>query len=146
MDNYIREYYHKIQSGEVVVNGHIRKLYGKLVDDLNHPGDYVFDVEKASKPIEFVERFCKQSKGRWIGKRFVLDLWQKAMIQTIFGFVDKERNRKYKEAFTLIGRKNGKSSLLAAIGLYMLIADGEGGSEVYPVATKRDARYKCPTK
>lgn len=60
------------------------------------------------------------------------------MIQTIFGFVDKDGCRKYKEAFTLIGRKNGKSSLLAAIGLYMLMADGEGGSEVYPVANKRD--------
>ena len=99
---------------------------------------YMFDVDKATKPIDFVERFCKQSKGRWIGKRFILDLWQKAMIQTIFGFVNQEGNRKYKEAFTLIGRKNGKSSMLAAIGLYMLIADGEGGSEVYPVANKRD--------
>ncbi len=138
MDNYILEYHDKILTGEIVVNAHIKKLYEKIVQDLNNPGDYVFDVEKASKPIEFVERFCKQSKGRWIGKRFVLDLWQKAMIQTIFGFVDKDGNRKYKEAFTLIGRKNGKSSLLAAIGLFMLIADGEGGSEVYPVATKRD--------
>jgi len=136
--NFILQYWEQIQNGKVVVNTHIKKLYEKIVYDLSNPGDYVFDVAKASKPIEFVERFCKQSKGRWIGKRFVLDLWQKAMIQTIFGFVDKEGNRKYKEAFTLIGRKNGKSSLLAAIGLYMLIADVEGGSEVYPVATKRD--------
>jgi phage terminase large subunit-like protein len=138
MENYIEEYYNRILSGEIVVNTYIKKLYEKIVRDLDHPGDYLFDVGKATKPIEFVERFCKQSKGRWIGKRFVLDLWQKAMIQTIFGFVDKEGNRKYKEALTIIGRKNGKSSLLAAIGLYMLIGDGEGGSEVYPVATKRD--------
>ncbi len=136
--NYIREYHNTIQSGEMVVNAHIKKLYEKISQDLDNPGTYTFDVDKATKPIEFVERFCKQSKGRWIGKRFILDLWQKAMIQIIFGFVNKEGNRKYKEAFTLIGRKNGKSSLLAAIGLYMLIADGEGGSEVYPVANKRD--------
>ncbi len=136
--SYIRLYHAQIQSGEVVVNAYIKKLYEKIAQDLDNPGDYFFHESKATKPIEFVERFCKQSKGRWIGQRFVLDLWQKAMIQTIFGFVDKEGNRKYKEAFTLIGRKNGKSSLLAAIGLYMLIADGEGGSEVYPVATKRD--------
>jgi len=136
--NYIREYYDKIKSGEIVVNEHIKMLYKKIVQDLDNPETYIFDVDKATKPIDFVERFCKQSKGRWIGKRFILDLWQKAMIQTIFGFVNQEGNRKYKEAFTLIGRKNGKSSMLAAIGLYMLIADGEGGSEVYPVANKRD--------
>jgi phage terminase large subunit-like protein len=138
MDNYILEYHSKIKSGEIVVCNNIKKLYAKIVHNLNNPGQYVFDLEKGTRPIEFVERFCKQSKGKWIGQNFKLDLWQKAMLQTIFGFVDKEGYRKYNEVFTLVGRKNGKSSLLAAIGLYMLIADGEGGSEVYPVANKRD--------
>lgn len=138
MENYILDYYDKIQSGEIVVCNSIRKLYDKIIDDLNNPGEYVFDIDKATRPIEFTETFCKQSKGRWIGQYFKLDLWQKAMLQIIFGFVDKQGNRKYNEVFTLVGRKNGKSSLLAAIGLYMLIADGEGGSEVYSVASKRD--------
>ena len=138
MKNYIIEYWDKIKNGEIVVNSNIRKLYEKVLYDLNNQSEYTFDIEKATKPIEFVERFCKQSKGRWIGKAFVLDLWQKSMVQVIFGFIDKNGFRKYKEAFTLIGRKNGKSSLLAAIGLYMLVGDGEGGAEIYPVATKRD--------
>jgi len=138
MENYITQYWENINSGEMVVCNNIKKLYAKLIHDLNHPGKYHFDLEKATRPIEFVERFCKQSKGKWIGKIFVLDLWQKAMLQSIFGFVDDEGYRKYNEVFTLVSRKNGKSSLLAAIGLYMLIADGEGGSEVYSVASKRD--------
>ena len=66
----------------MVVNAHIKKLYEKIILDLDNSGGYSFDEDKATKPIEFVERFCKQSKGRWIGKRFELDLWQKAMIQT----------------------------------------------------------------
>jgi len=136
--NYILDYWEKIQSGEIVVGQHIRKLYQTIVQDVTTPTNYIFDIDKATKPIEFVELFCKQSKGQWIGKPFILDLWQKAMIQVVFGFVDAEGRRKYKEVFTMVGRKNGKSSLLSALGLYMLIGDGEGGAEVYSVATKKD--------
>lgn len=50
--NYIREYHDKIQSGEIVVNDHIKTLYEKILQDLDNPGDYTFDVEKATKPIE----------------------------------------------------------------------------------------------
>lgn len=64
MENYITEYWEKIQSGEIVVNAHIKTLYERIVRDLNNPGEYVFDIHKASKPIEFLERFCKQSKGQ----------------------------------------------------------------------------------
>ena len=63
--------------------------------------------------------------------------FQKAFIQALFGFVDRETGlRRYREAFFLVGRKNGKSTLLAGLALYMLIADGEGGAEVYSTATK----------
>lgn len=136
--NYITEYNDKIQNDEIVVGQHIKSIYRQVVNDINNPGAYTFDEAKATRPVEFVELFCKQSKGQWIGKPFVLDLWQKAMIQVVFGFVDGNGRRKYKEVFTLVGRKNGKSSLLSALGLYMLIADGEGGAEVYSVATKKD--------
>ena len=67
-----------------------------------------------------------------------MDLWQKALIQTIFGFVDDKGFRKYREVFIVVARKNGKSTLLSAIGLYMLFADGEGGAQVCCVASKKD--------
>jgi len=86
-----------------------------------------------------METFCRQSKGEWIGQPLVLDVWQKAFVQSIFGFIHKDTGeRRFKEVLLLIGRKNGKSTLLSGIALYMLMADGEGGAEVYSVATKKD--------
>src|SRR5690606_4897989 len=87
----------------------------------------------------FIERFCRHSKGKWIGQPVQLELWQKALLQSVFGFVHKETGyRRCREVVLLVGRKNGKSTLLAGIGLYMLVGDGEGGAEPYCVATKLD--------
>jgi len=139
-ENYIFAYWEKIQSGEVVVSKRVRQQYEKLVDELHNPRDpWVFDLGAATAPIEFIERFCRHSKGKWIGQPVRLELWQKAMLQSVFGFVHKETGyRRCREFVLLVGRKNGKSTLLAGIGLYMLIGDGEGGAETYCVATKRD--------
>ena len=138
--NHIQEYWDKIQSGEIVACKRLVQQYQKLVDELYNPRDpWVFDIEKATRPIEFIETFCRQSKGRWIGQPLKLELWQKALLQAVFGFVHKETGlRRCREFVLLVGRKNGKSTLLAGIGLYMLVGDGEGGSETYCVATKRD--------
>lgn len=140
MTNYIRLYWDKIESGQVVVSKRVRQQYEKLVAELDNPKDpWVFDVERATRPIQFIETFCRQSKGRWIGQPLKLELWQKALLQAVFGFVHRETGlRRCREFVLLIGRKNGKSTLLAGIGLYMLVGDGEGGPEVYCVATKRD--------
>lgn len=138
--NCILQYWDRIQSGEAVVSRRVRQQYQKIVDELQHPRDpWVFDLEKATAPIEFIERFCRHSKGKWIGQPVRLELWQKALIQAAFGFVHKETGlRRHREVLLLIGRKNGKSTLLAGLGLYMLVGDGEGGAEVYSLATKRD--------
>ena len=138
--NFILEYWNKIQSGEIVACRRLIQQYQKLVDELEHPRDpWVFDIEKATKPIEFIERFCKHSKGKWIGKPVKLELFQKAKIQAVYGFVHKETGlRRCREVFTLVGRKNGKSTEKAATGNYMMVGDGEGGAEVYSVATKKD--------
>lgn len=136
--NYILAYYNLFKSGKIEVSKKIAKQYEKIVYDLNNPGKYHFDINKANRPIEFIEKFCKHSKGQWAGKPVILDLWQKAIIQTVFGFVDDKGFRKYREVFIVVARKNGKSTLLSAIGLYMLFADGEGGAQVCCVASKKD--------
>lgn len=136
--NYILTYYNLIKSGKIVVGKRLLRQYEKIVYDLNNPGKYHFDIKKATRPIEFIEKFCKHSKGQWAGKPVILDLWQKAMIQSIFGFVDDNGIRRYREVFVIVARKNGKSTLLSAIGLYMLFADGEGGAQVCCVAGKKD--------
>ena len=140
MKNYILEYWDKIQKGEIVACRRLKQQYQKLVDELNNPKDpWVFDIERANQPIEFIERFCKHSKSKWIGKPVKLELVQKAQLQAIYGFVHKETGlRRCREVFTLVGRKNGKSTLKAATGVYMMVGDGEGGSEVYSLATKKD--------
>ena len=137
--NYIQEYNGLITSGVIVTSEKVRIQYAKLVVDLNQHPTWEFDEDKALAPIDFIETFCRHSKGAMAGQIMVLDLWQKAFISALFGFVSKKSGyRRYKETLLLIGRKNGKSTLLAAIMLYMLIADGEGGSQVVSSATKKD--------
>ena len=138
--NYILEYWQQIESGKVIVSARVRKQYKKLAERIKKPeGRYIFDEKRANRPIEFTETLCKQSRGEWGGRKMELELFQKAFISALFGFIDKEtRLRQYRETMFYIGRKNGKSTLLACIALYMLTADHEAGAEVYSVATKRD--------
>jgi phage terminase large subunit-like protein len=78
-------------------------------------------------------------RGVFGGKPFILELWQKALIAAAFGMVHKiDGTRKYQEVVLIVARKNGKSTLAAAVGLYLQIADGEPGAEVYACATKKD--------
>lgn len=151
---YIEEYYNWLKKNPDSANHKILVTYKKLVDDLKHPKTvsffnsiteevethtYVFNEKKANKPIQFIEMFCKHSKGKWAGKPVILELWQKALIQASFGFVDSETGlRKYKKVLLFVARKNGKSTLDSGLSLYMLTKDNEGGAEVYSVATKRD--------
>ena len=138
--NWVLEYHRQIQAGEVVVSKRVRKVYEGLAKDILNPRDpWVFDEELGNRPIEFIERFCRHSKAQWMRQPIRLDVWQKAFVQALFGFVHKDtRLRRFKEVLLLVGRKNGKSTLLAGIALYMLIADGEGGAEVYTAAKKKD--------
>lgn len=140
MKNYVEQYLDAIQAGKCIVSKRCRRQYEKLVDDIKNPkGGYVFDRKRAEKPIEFIERFCKHSKGEWAGQPLRLELFQKAFISALFGFVDKKTGyRKYRETLLYVARKNGKSVLLSGIALYMLIADNEPGAEVYSVASKKD--------
>ena len=83
---------------------------------------------RANHAIEFVENYCKHSKGKLGGKPFILELWQKALVAATFGIIHKiSRLRKYREVMLMVARKNGKSTLSAAIGLYMQLADEEPG-------------------
>ncbi len=75
--NYIQGYWNAIESGEVMVSKRVYRQYKRLVEDIAKPSKYVFDEDKANKPIEFIERFCKHSKGEWAGKPIELELFQK---------------------------------------------------------------------
>lgn len=147
--NYILEYWRQIESGKIITSKRVKAVYGKLAREIEAPepeSPYYFDEEAAERPILFVERFCKQSQGV-IGAPLTLELFQKAYIQALFGFLERDTGyRRYRETMFLVGRKNGKSTLLAAIALYMLIADYEGAAEIYSVATKKDQAKKVLTE
>ena len=138
--NYIDQYLDAIRSGKCIVGKRIRRQYEKLSRDIHKPSDgYIFDQKRAEKPIEFIERFCKHSKGEWAAQPVKLELFQKAFISALFGFIhETTRERKYRETLFYVARKNGKSTLLSGIALYCLIADNEAGAEVYSVASKKD--------
>ncbi|MBO3062026.1 terminase large subunit [Mammaliicoccus fleurettii] len=139
MTNHIVAYWQEMEKGNIVVSKRIYKQYQKLVQDIEYHDKYVFDEDKANRPIKFIEAFCKHSKGELAGKPLKLALFQRAYISALFGFIDKDTgHRRYTESFFFVARKSGKSTMLAAISLYMLMADGESGSEVYSVASKRD--------
>lgn len=151
---YMEEYYEWICANPDKVCNKVKTIYKRLIEDLKTPkkvsflnkstGEtethtYVFDIVKAHKPINFIERICKQSKGKWAGKSLKLELFQKAFLEALFGFVDKDTGyRKYKKAIFFVARKNGKSVLDSAIATYMLTRDDEGGAEIYSVATKKE--------
>lgn len=140
MKNFIEAYLDEIKAGKCIVCKRTRRQYERLVDDIHHPKDgYIFDQARAERPIAFIERFCKHSKGEWAGQPLRLELFQKAFISALFGFVDaKTGYRKYRETLFYVARKNGKSVMLSGLALYMLIADQEAGAEVYSVASKKD--------
>ncbi|MDJ1154040.1 terminase large subunit [Macrococcus caseolyticus] len=139
MANYILEYWQEIKDGNIVVSNRVRNQYEKLVSDITYHPRYKYDETKGNRPIEFIENFCRHSKGEYAGKPLELALFQKAYISALFGFVDKETGyRRYTESFFFVGRKNGKTTMLSAIALYMMIADGESGAEIYSVASKKD--------
>lgn len=138
--NYIEQYFNEINNGSCIASQRVLKQYAKLVDDIENPkGGFIFDENRANRPIKFIEQFCKHSKGEWAGKSVTLELFQKAYISALFGFIHTDTKlRKYRETLFMVGRKNGKSTMLAGIALYMLIADAEAGSEVYSCASKKD--------
>ena len=142
--NYIKEYYDKIKSGEIIAGKKIKKIYERLVKESENKSlSFYFDEETGERPIQFIETFCKQAEGE-IGKPIKLELFQKAYIQALFGFLNRDTNkRRFNETMFLVGRKNGKTTMLSAIALYMMIADGEGSAECYSVATKKDQASKA---
>ncbi len=97
-----------------------------------------FDPDEAFRPIQFFHEFCRHSKGEWAGKPIILDPWQQFTLWVLFGWRRSDGTRRFRTAYEQVGRKNGKSTKGAGVGLYMMLADGEPGSEVYCAATMRD--------
>ena len=134
----LEEYCQKVIDGKIVACQYLIKECRNLLSDIrNGRGEWQFDREKAEYYCTFVETFCKIPSGK-LGQPFKLELYEKAWVQAIFGFVNESGFRRFTEALIEVARKNGKTSLAAAIELAMLVADGEGAPQIYNVATSGD--------
>ena len=135
-DNYIFAYYQAIMDGSITVNEYIRQIYSYLVEGLEAKSFY-FDQKKATAAIEWIEKHCFHTEGKLAMWPFTLELWQKALISAMFGVVDKNGLRQFREVFLVVARKNGKSLLASAIARYIWVTEGFG-TKVYNVAPKLD--------
>ncbi|MBB95592.1 MAG: terminase [Rhodobacteraceae bacterium] len=135
-----RRYAEGVVSGSIPACRYVQQACQRQIDDLAAPpSGYQFDEEKAARVCEFVE-LCPHIKGELArrGELIKLEPWQVFILTTVFGWADAKGNRRFRSVYIEVPRGNGKSALSSPLGLYMLAADGEEGSEVYSAATTRD--------
>lgn len=130
-------YFTALYDGSINASEAMKRQSEILLDQFTSPGEFHFDYNIAAKHIEFIERFCKLPTGK-IGQPLRLELFQKARLQAIFGFVDDNDLRQYNECIIIEGRKNGKTTETAAVEIDMLCNDCEGSPQIYNIATKLD--------
>ena len=140
--NYILEYYQAITDGSVTVGNWTRKWYRLIIQNLQDRM-YAFNQKKANMNIRFIQTFCRHHEGALAPGRIKLELWQKAMISVIFGIVDEDGNRWYREILIVIARKNGKTLLAAAINAAVMFLDPDYGKRLYMVAQRLDQARLC---
>ena len=134
--NYIQEYHYHLQKEDIpnIRGGKwIKLLYDKITAGLRD-GLFYFDDRKANRAITFIENFCHHCEGR--DDLLTLELWQKATVSLMFGIVDENGLRIFREVMLIIARKNGKSLFASACIAYMAYLDGEYGAKIYCLAPK----------
>lgn len=135
-DNWIWTYYQGIKNGKYSVGKWIRLIYEYLVKGLEEKS-FFFDQKKANDAIEWIEAHCFHTEGPLAPEPLRLEVWQKAFFSAIYGVVDENGKRQFREVFLVIGRKNGKTKMASAIGDYEWRKGGYG-SKVFCIAPKLD--------
>lgn len=137
----LEQYFTALLDGEINACDKMKRVSEMILDDLYAPGEFHFDEEIANYHIDFIQRFCKVPAGD-VGAPLCLELFQRARLQAIFGFVDDNDLRKYNEVMIVEGRKNGKTTECASVEIDLVMNDGEGAPEVYNIATKYEQAMK----
>lgn len=144
-NNFIYAYYQGIKNGTFVVGRFVRLLYEYIIQGLQEK-QFFFDGHKAAAAIDWIEGHCFHTEGPMAPGPLQLELWQKALLSIVFGVMDKDGNRQFRELFLVVARKNGKSLLASAIGNYIWRVEGGFGARVYCIAPKFDQAdiiYNC---
>lgn len=141
-DSYLLKYYEAIQAGEIIVGRDLRKQLDNLTADLDDDR-FVYDTREANFRMEFIQRFCRHTKAPFYGRPFILDLWQKSLIEVLYSFkwtpkgylehygeeMPQPNLRRFKKLILIIGRKNGKSTITAGLAMTELMI-GEPGTDI----------------
>ena len=136
MRDYILEYYQQLKDGSITAGKWTILAYEYIVRGLEHK-EFFYKPKEAQAAIRWIEKNCFHTEGDMATKRLKLELWQKAMLAAIFGIVDAKGKRQFREIFLVVGRKNGKTLLAAAIARYIWKTGGFG-TRVYNLAPKLD--------
>ncbi|MGI8152503.1 phage terminase large subunit-like protein [Staphylococcus haemolyticus] len=133
-------YAKQVVAGKIVANKYVIKECERHLKYLKGHEKWIFDEELAHRPIRFIEKFCKPSKGA--NNQLILQPWQHFIIGSLFGWVHKETKlRRFKEALVFVGRKNGKTTTISGLANYGVSQDGENGAEIHMLAnTMKQAR------
>ena len=142
MNNYILSYYQQIRDGTITAGRWVRVLYEFIIRGLEEKR-FFYSPKMAAAAIRFVETFCHHHEGALAPQLIRLELWQKALLSLIFGIVDEDGLRQFREIFLVLGRKNGKTLLAAGIAEYMTFLDGEYGARIYFAAPKLEQAALC---
>ncbi len=137
--NGAERYIENVMSGKIVVCRWVKLAVERHLHDLEHGHErgLRFDPASAQHVIDFFQ-FLRHSKGEWAGQVVKLEDWQEFIIWVVFGWLREDGTRRFRTSYEEVARKNGKSTIAAGVGLYLLAGDGEEGAEVYTAATKRD--------
>ena len=132
-NSFLEEYFNKIKSGDIIVGAELKKELEKLIEEKNS-GKYLYDIKEGHKRINFIEKELRLHEAPFSGKPFKLILYQKAFIECLFSFFEYKYDlgkycRRFHKVLFMVGRKNGKSPLMAAITLAEW-ACGEMGQNV----------------
>ena len=133
-----KRYCEDVLDGRIVACDKIKKLCRMMLPRYDEGYKcWHYDVDLATRPVRFIERFCCLPEGK-PGTHFVMEPFQMFWMETAFGFVDENDFRQFQEVFSIRGRKNGKTTEMAGLNLYMLTKDGEMAPQCYSAATSKD--------
>ena len=137
MANYLLEYYDEIQKGNIIVGKELKAVLTNLIKDLKNP-KFIYDEKPGEVRIQFIEKFCKHTKSPFNGQPFILQLWEKAILQAAYGFKYKDTGlRRFNEVILLIARKNGKTTFVAGIDLAEFFLS-QGGVDIVCASNTND--------
>jgi phage terminase large subunit-like protein len=136
-ENYLIQYYEEIEKGNIIVGRELKAQLDYLISELDNP-KYIFDPKPGLHRIKFIETFCKHTKSPFNGEPFVLMLWEKALLQTAYGFKYADTGlRRFNEVILLVARKNGKTTFIAGIDLAEFFLSS-GGTDIICASNTND--------